>query len=69
MKDEEAEIERKRGGRVSAQAVGGAVGWNPKTGRTQRKGAVMMMAARCDAGKFSDRIDKISRIMRNGLWS
>lgn len=29
MKDEEAEIERKRGGRVSAQAVGGAVGWNP----------------------------------------
>lgn len=68
MKDEEAKLERKRGGRVSAQAVGGAVGWNPKTGRTQRKGAVMMVA-RCDAGKFLDRIDKINRIMRNGLWS
>ena len=52
-------LERKRGGRVSAQAVGGAVGWNPKTGRTQRKGVVMMMVARCDAGKFSDRIDKM----------
>ena len=40
-------LERKHGGKVSAQAVGGAVGWNPKTGRTQRKTAMkkLMVAA------------------------
>ena len=28
-------------------------------------GVLVWAVARCDAGKFSDRIDKINRIMRN----
>ena len=32
-------------------------------------GVLVLAVVRYDAGKFSDRIDKINRIMRNGLWS